>query len=253
MSFDNSPNPFGPYAHEVSTLQRAVSYLQEQKSKAESNGSTQNVTGITAHTTPLDEVQRQSILWAVNDAIAKLEYSFGPSASLVPGRKRNEIVNGQVNLPRHRRFCAVCRHPDREAIEQAFLQWGRVGNIVGEFELPNRRCLYRHARAFNLFEQRSQNLRAALEYIIEEAEEAKPTADSIIRAIKAYSCLDDHGRWSDLPQRIVVTRVDQSANATLSADPELPVAPARIQVADAIPVEGREVETPPASEPPAKS
>jgi len=45
----------------------------------------------------------------------------------------------------------------------------------------------------------------------------KPSADSIIRAIKAYSCLDDHGRWTDLP----------SASSSLaSISPQAPPCPA---------------------------
>jgi len=91
MSYNNPPNPFGPYTSEVNALQRAVNYLQEHKSKTQSNQSAENVTAITPPVTPLDQVQRDSIAWAVHDAVVKLEDSIGRRAPglLVPILDRN--------------------------------------------------------------------------------------------------------------------------------------------------------------------
>ena len=58
------------------------------------------------------------------------------------------------SLSYHERNCTICRHPDRDAIEEAFLQWRSVSNIRHEFHLPSRTSLYRHAHALGLFARR---------------------------------------------------------------------------------------------------
>jgi hypothetical protein len=107
---------------------------------------------------------------------------------------------------RHERLCSICHHPDREAIEEAFLQWRRPGDIRYEFKLPSRTTIYRHAHAVGLFEQRARALRYVLENIMEESSSCEPSADSIIRAVRAYSCLDDRGRWIEPPRRLIISR-----------------------------------------------
>ncbi len=73
---------------------------------------------------------------------------------------------------RHRRLCTICHHPEREAIEEAFLQWRNVRLIAGEFHASGGpTAIYRHARALNLFKKRNLNLRSALELMIEQSEE----------------------------------------------------------------------------------
>lgn len=107
---------------------------------------------------------------------------------------------------RHERLCSICRHPDREAIEEAFLQWQRACDIFREFKLPSRTTVYRHAHAVGLFEQRARAMRHVLENIMEESSACAPSADSIIRAVRAYSCLDDRGRWIEPPRRVIIQR-----------------------------------------------
>ncbi|MGD1212103.1 MAG: hypothetical protein ABR973_12185 [Candidatus Acidiferrales bacterium] len=50
----------------------------------------------------------------------------------------------------HKRRCSVCCHPEREAIEEAFLDWGNVSHLTEEYHLPGRTAIYRHARALGL-------------------------------------------------------------------------------------------------------
>jgi hypothetical protein len=107
---------------------------------------------------------------------------------------------------RHERLCSICRHPERDAIEEAFLQWQRACDIFREFKLPSRTTVYRHAHAVGLFEQRARALRFVLENIMEESSACAPSADSIIRAVRAYSCLDDRGRWIEPPRRLIIQR-----------------------------------------------
>ena len=51
---------------------------------------------------------------------------------------------------RHSRKCAICTHPDRQAIEEAFLQQSPNHNIVKDYNLPSLSSLYRHAHATGL-------------------------------------------------------------------------------------------------------
>jgi hypothetical protein len=103
------------------------------------------------------------------------------------------------NPNRHKRLCAVCRHPQREAIEEAFLQWSNLYWVARKFSLPDRASIYRHAHAMDLFPRRKANLRFALEHIIEESERVKPTVSGIVEAVRAYAHIDDSGSWIEPP------------------------------------------------------
>jgi hypothetical protein len=109
------------------------------------------------------------------------------------------------SLSYHERNCTICRHPDRDAIEEAFLQWRNVSNVRLEFKLPSRTSLYRHAHALGLFARRGRNLRFALEHIIENAEAITPTAEAVIRAVHAYTRLNDAGQWIEPPAHVIVS------------------------------------------------
>ena len=134
----------------------------------------------------------------------------------------SRAIPGQspLDLSRHERRCSVCQHPEREAIEEAFLHWHSISEIRSEFKLPERATIYRHAHAFNLFPQRSRNLRFALGLIIEEAECVRPTTEGIVSAIRAYTRLTDEGEWVEPPAHVIVS----SGSALLTPRPS-PLAP----------------------------
>jgi hypothetical protein len=100
-------------------------------------------------------------------------------------------------LGRHERKCAVCDHPDREAIEEEFLRWYSPEFIARDHDLPQVSAIYRHAHAFGLFERRRCTLRFALEPIIEQADLVQANASTVIRAIRTYARLDDRGQLLD--------------------------------------------------------
>jgi hypothetical protein len=101
------------------------------------------------------------------------------------------------SLSRHDRKCSVCDHPDREAIEEEFLRWYSPEYIARDHDLPRVSAIYRHAHAFGLFERRRRTLRFALEPIIEQADVVQANANTVIRAIRTYARLDDHGNLLD--------------------------------------------------------
>jgi hypothetical protein len=65
-----------------------------------------------------------------------------------------------VNLERHERYCKICRHEQREAIEQDFIAWHSPEEIARDYRLADRRGVYRHAHATGLFEKRDRNIRS---------------------------------------------------------------------------------------------
>lgn len=127
-----------------------------------------------------------------------------------------------INLSRHAARCTICRHPQRDAIEQAFLHWWRPTDLAAHFKLGHRLAVYRHAHAFGLFERRKARTQHALGYIIEQAESVAATAESVIRAVKILGCLDENGRWIEprkeviITHRLIDTRVEQKRGLSQS-------------------------------------
>jgi hypothetical protein len=109
----------------------------------------------------------------------------------------------RANLARHRRVCTICAHPERDAIEQAFLDWQSPAQIIREFKLASRTSVYRHADATGLFERRARNTRFALGVLIEHAQCVEPTAADIIRAVHAFTRINDRGEWIEPARQVV--------------------------------------------------
>ncbi|HEX5422501.1 MAG TPA: hypothetical protein VFW94_03055 [Candidatus Acidoferrales bacterium] len=116
--------------------------------------------------------------------------------------------------------CVICKHPDRKTIEQDFLHWRSPAEIAQEFNLGHRRGIYRHAHALGLFKQRAGQLRHGLGLIMEQAANVTPTANDIIRAVRAYSCLDEDGHWHEPTRRVIITH--QHLPAERSVNPSSP-------------------------------
>lgn len=143
-----------------------------------------------------------------------------PESGNQPPTKRrrhrpNRRQRKRARLNYHRVHCSVCNHPERDAIEEGFLMWRRPTELAREFELSHRKAIYAHANALGLFEQRAQALRFVLEKVMEESTFNPPSADSLIRAVRVYSCLDEDGHWHEPPRRVIVThetveRVEQT-------------------------------------------
>jgi hypothetical protein len=120
-------------------------------------------------------------------------------------------------LERHARKCTICRHPEREDIEEEFLHWHFPNAIAVDFKLGDERVVYRHARATGLMALRRDNCHSALDRIVMHADTLRRVkADSIIRAIRAYSCLSESGRWIERPTQVVFSVV-KPAGHTIAA------------------------------------
>lgn len=137
--------------------------------------------------------------------MANKAVELGPRPGSEPSRASS--VNSATLSPseRHRRKCTVCKHAERDAIEEAFLHWISPEFITEEFELPDWSTLYRHAHATGLFAQRRRNVRFALENVIERSVEVEITAAGLVRAVRAYASLTDSGEWVEPASRVIVS------------------------------------------------
>jgi hypothetical protein len=113
-------------------------------------------------------------------------------------QEKEEEKEDLIMLPDQER---LCRHPDREEIEQEFVNWRDVWYLAKDYKIGDYRCIYRHAAATGLIERRRANVRRVLDSILEKAP-GTVTADSVIRAIRAYSCLTNDNRWVEPTSRV---------------------------------------------------
>ena len=123
------------------------------------------------------------------------------------------------DIERHSRKCQVCTHPNREAIEKAFVHWRRP-TLISQINKLSGDSLYRHARAFNLFARRRSNVRSLLENIMERGIETEITGDTMLRAIRSYVCLSDDNRWVEPTSNVVF-----QTNRGLESKPAIDSAP----------------------------
>lgn len=123
----------------------------------------------------------------------------------LPSRIARPRQDGYASLSHHEAHCTICQHPDRDAIDQAFLHWERPSAIAHNFNLGNRRTVYRHAHALGLYQLRGIQTRRTLEFIMEQAESVTATADTVIRAVRAYSCVGEDGVWTEPTKRAIIT------------------------------------------------
>ena len=110
----------------------------------------------------------------------------------------------RASLARHSRKCSVCHHPDREFIDDDYLRWLSPKKIASQYKISHHSVVYRHADATGLRTQRRAALRATLEHFIEQAENVRVTAHSLVSAVRLYSQINDQGQYTPTPRRHIV-------------------------------------------------
>jgi hypothetical protein len=128
------------------------------------------------------------------------QITLTPSTPRPQSRPKSQ---NEIDLARHQRRCSICHHPKCDEIEEAFLQWYNIRVIKREFEIDES-AMYRHAHALNLFKERNLSLRSALEFVIQEAQHIRPSAEGLVKAIRAYTRINDQGEWIDTPTTHIV-------------------------------------------------
>jgi hypothetical protein len=137
---------------------------------------------------------------------------------------------GPTPLERHARKCTICRHPERQQIDESFLHWRSPQTIMHCFGIKTETTIYHHAHAFNLFALRNRNLQSALCNIIEDIDTRDFTGREILDAVRALAHLTADGRWIHHTSKSEVMYSMQRlpAVAGLPAVAELPTAHAAL-------------------------
>ena len=117
-------------------------------------------------------------------------------------------VSPEPSFEHHRRKCQICNHPEREAIEELFVNWHSARDIkfeLGIYPPLDWSSIYRHARAAGLYGRRRKNLRAVFDLVLEHAADITPTAHGLVAIVRAYSCLTDAHKWLEPEKRVHIT------------------------------------------------
>jgi hypothetical protein len=140
------------------------------------------------------------------------------SKQQVPNQWNGSSRSRRATLTYHRIKCNVCTHPDRQAIDEAFLRWESPETLVTKFGIAHRSSIYRHAHATGLYAKRRRKLSSSLEFIIEHAGHVVPTAGEFFRAVKEYAQLGDEGQRVVPSKPRIITLVSDSRSETPSQD-----------------------------------
>ena len=124
-----------------------------------------------------------------------------------PEHAEHETKDLTAAQGRHSRKCKICRHSDREDMEQEYRDWRSPYEIAQDYKVQPR-ALYRHLEAMGLPAKRSASVRMILERILERGAETPITGDTILRAVRAYTCLTDDIKWVEPERHPVVIRQD---------------------------------------------
>lgn len=197
VPMETPPNPETPPATPISTAPAARAPLAQASSDAAAPASA-----------PAVAPPRR------RPATSASESSLGPTVSPA--------------LERHQRKCSICRRQDRDDIEQAFLHWESLAALQLDYRVTES-AIHRHALATGLYGRRKRNLRFLLEHVLERHSEATITLDSLLRAIRAYSSINDSGEYVERPTQVVVSSGGAyGAAAAASSQPAQSAAPAKL-------------------------
>jgi hypothetical protein len=127
-----------------------------------------------------------------------------PALPVAPGRSMPHD-SATSSLPpdfsRHARRCIICSHPDRDAIEGDFIRWNSPSQIAKTYKIADRASISRHAHSTGLFDRRKREVGRVLETVLENVDQCPADRfDTIIRAARLYTHLDNNGVWAEPPR-----------------------------------------------------
>ena len=138
---------------------------------------------------------------------------MGRAEQQAPKRRHRGVAGRKPSFANHRKNCIVCAHPSRAEIEADFVNWKSPAVIATEYDLPDRKNVYRHAHATDLFARRQRNVRAALEKIIERAGEVEVSASAVVAAVQAYAKINAAGQWVDRSEHLNLNELFERMSA----------------------------------------
>jgi hypothetical protein len=164
--------------------------------------------------------------------------------SATDAKQLNDKGGGSVNLGLHQAQCKVCLSSCRQEIEELFMDWVSPDLIIKQFTNLSRDSVYRHAKAWDLFDKRKKNLGRALEKIIERVDYTSVTGSQVISAIQTYAKLNRLGQGTEQAQganpKELFERMSKEEREAFVRDGSLPVWFSRAK--DATPDERQEGE-----------
>jgi len=152
----------------------------------------------------VDQVREpQSSVPAAESAAVHQPEQISESSNLAKRNVSHDVIASDLppDFSRHARRCAVCAHPDRDAIEGDFIRWDSPTVIARTYKIADRASIYRHAHSTGLFNRRKHEIGRVLETVLENVEQCPiESFDTIIRAARLYTHLDDRGNWTEPPR-----------------------------------------------------
>jgi len=134
----------------------------------------------------------------------EIDPTFDPNDAFHLSKPAREFFRRAKPQELHALHCTVCTHPLRAMIEEEFLHWISPDRIGRKYDL-GWRCIYRHAHATGLYEQRYRNVRASLAHIIEYAGELSHAPRDVIRAVHHLARINAKGQWIEPTKRVVLS------------------------------------------------
>lgn len=93
-----------------------------------------------------------------------------------------------ISLKRHQSQCRLCSHPQREEIEEAWVNWGRTTLLADRYGL-SRDGIYRHMHALGLDRKREKNRKGFYGGILERRDTVSFSGSNLLAAFKDYASL----------------------------------------------------------------
>lgn len=93
-----------------------------------------------------------------------------------------------ASLRRHQSQCSVCTHPQRQEIEEAWLDWANTIDLADKCGL-SRDAVYRHMHVLGLFHERQKRRKRLYENILERAPITSFRSSDIVKLLKEYMAL----------------------------------------------------------------
>ena len=93
-----------------------------------------------------------------------------------------------ASLRRHQAQCGICRHPQCQEIEEAWVNWSNTTLLAKDYGL-SRDAVYRHARALDLFKEREMRVKLIYEKILERLDMVSVNGATLLAALRDYRAL----------------------------------------------------------------
>jgi hypothetical protein len=93
-----------------------------------------------------------------------------------------------AGVRRHQSQCSVCSHPQRQEIEDAWLNWANTTELADKYRL-SRDALYRHMHALGCYSERQSRRKRLYENILERAQMTSFRGSDLVRILKEYALL----------------------------------------------------------------